>query len=177
MAPEATDDTAEVRWLSDAEQRSWRAVLRGTRLLERALDDALDVAGIQLSEYEIISMLSEAPHGRLRMSEIADLVVQSRSRLTHTATRLASRGWVAREPCSADKRGVQLALTPSGWEAVLRISRIHVQSVRDNLIDIMPPEQFQALGDAMSVVRDHLDPERADDEAASVEEKRQRHTS
>lgn len=160
MTRQPVDD---VRWLSDAEQRSWRAVLRATRLLERALDQALGDAGIQLSEYEIISMLSEAPTRRLRMSELADFVVQSRSRLTHTASRLEARGWVTREPCADDKRGVELVLTAAGMEAVTRISRIHVQSVRDNLVDIMPPEQFQALGDAMAIVRDHLDPDAATD--------------
>jgi DNA-binding MarR family transcriptional regulator len=160
MTRESVED---VRWLTDAEQRSWRAVLRGTRLLERALDQALAETGIQLSEYEIISMLSEAPTRRLRMSELADFVVQSRSRLTHTASRLEARGWVTRQPCADDRRGVELVLTPAGWDAVERISRVHVQSVRDHIVDIMPPEQFQSLGDAMAVVRDHLDPEAATD--------------
>jgi DNA-binding MarR family transcriptional regulator len=147
-----------VRWLSDAEQASWRAILRGTRLLERALDDALGDAGLQLSEYEIISMLSESPNHRLRMSELAAMVVQSRSRLTHTAKRLEDRGWVTREQCSDDKRGVELVLTPGGLAAVSDIARIHVQSVRANLVDIMTPTQFTAIGDAMAIVRDHLDP-------------------
>lgn len=160
MAQEAIQDGDGVRWLSDSEQQSWRAILRGTRLLEDALGRALDALDLSLSEYEIISMLSEAPGARLRMSEIAELVVQSRSRLTHTATRLESRGWVAREQCAGDRRGVEIVLTPAGWEAVTRISRVHVQSVRDNLVDIMPPEQFKALGDAMAVVCDHLSPER-----------------
>ena len=146
-------------WLSDAEQRSWRAVLRGTRLLEVALDQALRPAGLQLSEYEIISMLSEAPGHRLRMSELAALVVQSRSRLTHTAKRLEVRGWVSREACLDDKRGVELVLTRTGLAAVTELSRLHVQSVRDNLIDIMTPEEFQAIGDGMTVVKEHLDPE------------------
>ena len=53
--------TDGVRWLSDSEQVSWRAILRGTRLLEMALDAALNDSGLQLSEYEIISMLSESP--------------------------------------------------------------------------------------------------------------------
>jgi DNA-binding MarR family transcriptional regulator len=148
-----------VRWLSDSEQTSWRAVLRGTRLLERALDDALNDSGLQLSEYEIISMLSESASHRLRMSELAAIVVQSRSRLTHTAKRLEDRGWVVREQCSDDKRGVELVLTPRGLEAVREISKVHVQSVRDNLVDIMTPAQFQAIGDAMGIVRDHLDPQ------------------
>lgn len=150
-----------VRWLSDAEQASWRAILRGTRLLEQALDDALGDAGLQLSEYEIISMLSESEDHRLRMSELAAMVVQSRSRLTHTAKRLEERGWVTREQCANDKRGVELVLTPGGLEAVRSISEVHVQSVRDNLVDIMTPEQFTAIGDAMGIVRDHLDPQAA----------------
>jgi DNA-binding MarR family transcriptional regulator len=150
-----------VRWLDDGEQRSWRAILRGTRLLERALDDALGDAGIQLSEYEIISMLSESPQHRLRMSELASMVVQSRSRLTHTAKRLEERGWVTRESCLADKRGVELVLTAGGLAAVHDIAKVHVQSVRDNLVDIKTRDQFRAIGDAMQIVRDHLDPEAA----------------
>ena len=149
----------DVQWLSDAEQASWRAVLRGTRLLERALDDALGDAGLQLSEYEIISMLSESPNHRLRMSELAAMVVQSRSRLTHTAKRLEDRGWVTREQCADDKRGVELVLTSGGLAAVNDIARVHVQSVRDNMVDIMTPAQFAAMGEAMAIVRDHLDPD------------------
>ena len=148
-----------VKWLSDSEQASWRAILRGTRLLETALDDALHDSGLQLSEYEIISMLSESKSHRLRMSELAAMVVQSRSRLTHTAKRLEARGWVTREPCLGDRRGVELVLTPVGLEAVDQIAKVHVQSVRDNLVDIMTPEQFKAIGDAMAIVRDHIDPE------------------
>lgn len=151
--------TQDVEWLSDSEQASWRAILRGTRLLEYALDDALHDQGLQLSEYEIISMLSESPSHRLRMSELAAMVVQSRSRLTHTAKRLEAKGWVTREQCVGDKRGVELVLTPGGLKAVQQIAKVHVQSVRDNLVDIMTPQQFAAIGAAMAIVRDHLDPE------------------
>ncbi|MCU1538994.1 MAG: regulatory protein MarR [Humibacillus sp.] len=150
---------SEVRWLSDGEQASWRAILRGTRLLERALDDALAEPGLQLSEYEIISMLSESSAHRLRMSELAAMVVQSRSRLTHTAKRLEDRGWVTREQCTGDRRGVELVLTPGGLAAVREIAAVHLASVRANLVDIMTPEQFKAIGDGMSIVRDHLDPD------------------
>jgi DNA-binding MarR family transcriptional regulator len=104
-------------------------------------------------------MLSESANPRLRMSELAAMVVQSRSRLTHTAKRLEDRGWVVREQCSDDKRGVELVLTAGGLNAVRDIARVHVQSVRDNLVDIMTPGQFRAIGDAMAIVRDHLDPE------------------
>ncbi|MDN5796447.1 MAG: MarR family transcriptional regulator [Intrasporangium sp.] len=155
----ADAQTTEVRWLDAGEQASWRAFLRGTRLLEEALDRALRAHGTQLSEYEILSMLSEAPEQRLRMSELAAMVVQSRSRLTHTAGRLEDRGWVSRESCLADKRGVELVLTPAGVGVIDEMAKVHVQSVRDNLVDILTPAQFRAIGDAMTIVRDHLDPE------------------
>ena len=70
------------RWLTEPQQRAWRAYLHGGRLLMDVLDHDLSEHGLQLSEYEIVSMLSEAPGTQMRMSELADLVVQSRSRLT-----------------------------------------------------------------------------------------------
>lgn len=155
----STTGQAGVRWLSDEEQRAWRAMLRGSRLLERALDKALAAHDLQLSEFEIISMLSESRSSWLRMSDLADMVVQSRSRLTHTAKRLERRGWVVREPCLDDKRGVMLVLTPAGKKAVKAMARVHVDSVREQFLDAMTKEQFQALGEAMALVRDHLDPD------------------
>lgn len=148
-----TTTAAEPRWLSAQEQHAWRAYLRGSRLLEAALDRDLQSHGVQLSEYEIISMLSEAPDRRLRMSGLADLVAQSRSRLTHTAARLEKRGWVRRESCLADRRGVELVLTDAGYDAVQEMARVHVDSVRRHLLDTMPPELFAALGRAMDAVQ------------------------
>jgi len=152
---------AEPRWLTDNEQQAWRAYLQGSRLIEEALDRDLQSHGVQLSEYEIISMLSEAQGRRLRMSSLADLVVQSRSRLTHTATRLERRGWVIREACLADKRGVELVLTERGWEAVQEMARVHIESVRANILDVMTPEMFRDLGIAMDAVRTALAPRAA----------------
>ena len=86
--------TTESRWLDDGEQAAWRAYLRGSRLLEVELDRALDTYGVALTEYELLSMLSESPGQRTRMSLLADQIVQSRSRVSHTAARLERRGWV-----------------------------------------------------------------------------------
>ena len=144
----------EVRWLSQEEQVSWRAYLRGNRELDVALDRDLQAAGVSLSEYELLSMLSEAPHDRLRMSALADLIVQSRSRVTHTAARLERRGWVVRSPAPDDGRGVLLRLTDRGRAAVEEFAVVHVCSVRRHLVDVLTPEQFQALGTAMQAVRD-----------------------
>ncbi|MBK6885772.1 MAG: MarR family transcriptional regulator [Tetrasphaera sp.] len=152
-SPSAVVDT---RWLTEPEQRAWRAFLRGSRLLEVALDRALAPLGTQLSEYEVISMLSEAPSQRLRMSALADLVVQSRSRITHTAARLEKRGWVVREAYLDDRRGVELVLTDAGRAALEDIAIRHVESVREALIDNLEPAEFLALGHAMQKVRDAL---------------------
>jgi DNA-binding MarR family transcriptional regulator len=146
----------EPRWLSDEEQRHWRAYLRGSRLLEVALDRDLQSQGVQLSEYELISMLSEAPGERLRMSVLAELIVQSRSRVTHTAARLEKRGWVRREACLEDRRGVELVLTDAGRAAVERMARVHVESVRRHLLDAMPAEEFAQLGRAMQRIRQQV---------------------
>jgi len=148
----AEDD--EVRWLSADEQAAWRAYLRANRELDVALDRDLQAVGVSLPEYELLSMLSEAEGGRLRMSAVADLIVQSRSRVTHTAARLERRGWVRRTPAPDDGRGVLLELTDEGHQAIARFARVHVTSVRRHVLDILSPDQFRALGEAMQAIRD-----------------------
>jgi DNA-binding MarR family transcriptional regulator len=145
-------NTPRPQWLDAQEQEVWREYLRGSRLLEAALDHDLQAHGLQLSEYEILSMLSEQPDRRLRMSVIAELVVQSRSRLTHTAGRLENRGWVRREACAGDRRGVELVLTDSGFAEITRMAPTHVGSVRGNLLDHLSREDLLALGRAMAAI-------------------------
>ena len=74
------------RWLTAEQQRYWRTYLRADRQLREALDRDLAGHGLRLSEFEILAWVSESPNHQLRMSELADRVVQSRSRLTHTAS-------------------------------------------------------------------------------------------
>lgn len=164
MSAEATDrpDEEPVRWLSVPEQRAWRAFLRGSRLLNETLDDDMQKHGLSLSEYEILAMLSEAHPEGLRMSALADLVVQSRSRLSHTALRLERRKFVRRRPTPGDGRGVELSLTPAGREAVDRLAPVYVRSVREHLVDLLTPEQLAEVGEAMRIVRSailDLDPD------------------
>jgi DNA-binding MarR family transcriptional regulator len=139
-------EAPEPRWLDAQEQHAWRQYLHASRLLEAVLDRDLVAQGLQLTEYEIIMALSEAPDRRLRMSAIADEVVQSRSRVTHTASRLERRGWVRRESYAGDRRGVELVLTDAGY------APIHACSVLENLVDPLPREDFLALGQTMGVV-------------------------
>jgi DNA-binding MarR family transcriptional regulator len=146
----------EPQWLDRQEQEVWREYLRATRLLEGALDQDLQAHGLQLSEYEILSMLSERPDRRLRMSVIAELVVQSRSRLTHTAGRLENRGWVRREACEGDRRGVELVLTDTGYAEIVRMAPTHVASVRANVLDHLSREDLLCMGRAMGRISDGI---------------------
>jgi DNA-binding MarR family transcriptional regulator len=147
-------EDSEVRWLSDEEQVSWRAYLRANRELTVAFDKDLQEVGISLPEYELLSMLSEAPLGQVRMSMLAELIVQSRSRVTHTAARLERRGWVKRTPAPDDGRGVLLRLTEEGRAAIDRFAVVHVDSVRRHLVDVLTAEQFATLGTTMQALRD-----------------------
>lgn len=147
------------RWLDDAQQQAWRSYLRGTSLVMEALDRELHAYSTTLSEYEILAIVSEAPGARLRMAVLADIAVQSRSRLTHTAIRLEKRGWVARRPVSDDGRGVELLLTAEGRAMLQALSVAHVESVRRILVDPLGEKDFLALGDAMRRVREVLEEE------------------
>ena len=163
-------DTPQPHWLDVQEQDVWREYLRATRLLEAALDRDLQAHGLQLSEYEILSMLSEQPARRLRMSVIAEMVVQSRSRLTHTAGRLESRGWVRREPCEGDRRGVELVLTDTGFDEVTRMAPTHVASVRAHVLDHLSREAFMALGRALAQISNGILSDGVCDDVRETEE-------
>jgi len=163
-------NTPHAQWLDAQEQNVWREYLRASRLLEAALDHDLQVHGLQLSEYEILSMLSEHPDRRLRMSVVAELVVQSRSRLTHTAGRLENRGWVRREACAGDRRGVELVLTDTGLAEITRMAPTHVGSVRANLLDRLSREDLLALGRAMAAIGSGIMSTRVCDDVRAPEE-------
>src|SRR3954453_19798928 len=88
----------ETRWLDEEEQKVWRAWLYSTQLLHDRLDRELThETGISHAYYEILVALSETPERMMRMSELADRCLSSRSRLSHAVSRLEERGWVRRQ--------------------------------------------------------------------------------
>ena len=137
---------SETRWLNDSEQRIWRTYLLGAAELWERLDLALRPFRLSLNEYSILVCLSEGPDQRLRMSELADAVHQSRSRLTHTITRMEAAGLVQRTASRSDRRGVWAELTESGVELLQKCAPVHVESVRRHLIDPAGPADWEALG-------------------------------
>jgi DNA-binding MarR family transcriptional regulator len=144
------------RWLTADEQRAWRAYIRLAQMLMRQLDRDLHPFGLSTHDYEILVELSEAPGNRLRMTELADLTAQSRSRLSHQISRMEVKGLVRREGCDGDKRGTFAVITPHGSAIIERVAPSHVESVRRHFIDQVSPHHLGALTDAYEPVLDRL---------------------
>lgn len=145
----------DTRWLDEEEQRTWRAFLSAIRLLTEALDRELQRdADMPHTYYEILVALSEAPCRAMRMSQLADLSMSSRSRLSHAVSRLEEAGWVRREACPTDKRGSLAVLTDRGFAALEAAAPGHVGAVRRHLFDTLTPEQVGQLGDISRAIRD-----------------------
>lgn len=153
----ATHDEQPVRWLTEDQQRDWRAFRDGTALLLDALGRELDEqSGLSLGEYELLVRLSEAPGRTLRMSDLAGDLAHSRSRLTHTVARMERAGLVRRERATCDARGVNCVMTEQGWSTLVAAAPGHVRSVRAHLVDALDADQLAALGSAMQTVVAHL---------------------
>jgi DNA-binding MarR family transcriptional regulator len=160
-APAPDSDTSEsaARWLDADEQRAWRAWLFSAQLLMDRLDRELTHAtGISHAYYEILVALSETPERQMRMSELADRCLSSRSRLSHAVSRLEERGWVRRQVCPEDGRGQLAVLTAEGFAALEAAAPVHVESVRTHLFDQLSPEQVQHMRDLGETLLTHLDP-------------------
>jgi DNA-binding MarR family transcriptional regulator len=143
---------ATPRWLTDEQQQVWRTYLLGSALLEQRIDADLRPFGIDRAEYEILVVLSESEDRRLRMAELADAVHQSRSRLTHTVSRMEKASLVQRQSCPTDRRGVWAELTTQGLQLIQAAAPAHVETVRRHFVEVMSDEEYAALGRAFSAV-------------------------
>ena len=150
------------RWLTDEEQRVWRAYVDATTLLEDHLDRQLQRdAGMPHVYYGLLVKLAEAPRRRLRMTELAKDAKITRSRLSHAVARLEKNGWVRREDCPSDKRGQFAVLTDEGVDVLRRHAPGHVDAVRQAVFDRLTPEQQKSLGEIMKIVAEGLQPSEA----------------
>lgn len=144
------------RWLSSAEQRAWRTHLALHKLLMHRLDRELQEHALSLNDYEILVNLSESQGRRMRMSDLADATIQSRSRLSHQISRMEAKGLVKREDCRDDRRGTFAVLTDEGWETIQRVAPFHVASVREHFVDRLTDEQLEAIDAAYAPLVEQL---------------------
>ncbi len=143
----ATTTPTETRWLTDAEQRTWRAFRESARLLFAQLDrDLSRDAGMAAGTYAILVVLSEAPRRTLRMNELAEATMSSPSRMSHAVERLVELGWVERTTCASDRRGWLATLTDSGFDALAAAAPRHIEHLRTYLFDGLSETDVAELG-------------------------------
>ena len=151
----ATTRTA-TRWLTSDEQAAWRSFLAMQKLIRETLERQLQQdAGMPMTYYIILAMLSEAPERTMRMTELAAIAGTSQSQLSHAATRLEESGWIERRRCLDDKRGYLAVLTDDGFAALSEAAPGHVESVRTVLFDALNPEQVGQLKSISDAVTAH----------------------
>ena len=100
---------------------------------------------LPLSSYEVLMYLGDADGERLRMSELADRLLLSRSGITRLVDRLEGQGMIARERCSDDGRGYFALLTDSGRAKLAAARPDHLAGVRRHFVDQLDREQLDAL--------------------------------
>ena len=125
---------------------AWRAFLRALARLVRDLERELQAEqGMALTDYDVLVQLSAADERRLRMSELADQLLLSRSGVTRLVDRLVAEGLVERVTCESDRRGQWASLTDSGYERLRRASPTHLRGVAEHFLDRLPPDDLAAL--------------------------------
>ncbi|MDX3248933.1 MULTISPECIES: MarR family winged helix-turn-helix transcriptional regulator [unclassified Streptomyces] len=142
------------RWLNADERRAWLAYVDFSTLLADHLNRQLRRdAGMTHADYSVLAYLSMAPDSTLGMSELAERLKITRSRLTHAVNRLREVGLVDRREDPADGRGQLAFLTGEGKALLEKVAPGHVEAVRRVVFDVLTPEQvrqFAEIGEAIS---------------------------
>jgi DNA-binding MarR family transcriptional regulator len=122
-------------------------MLRVHAALTRTLDAQLVAAhGLSLSSYEVLLFLADSPDGRMRMSELANSVLLSRSGLTRLVDRLERDGLLHREPCGDDRRGYFAIISPAGRRLFQAARRTHLEGVRAGFLSHFTRVELRTLG-------------------------------
>jgi DNA-binding MarR family transcriptional regulator len=133
--------------LSAAELATWRTFLRAHATVTRRLEAELVAEHeLPLASYDVLVQLSEAPQRRLRMTELADRVLLSRSGLTRLADRLERDGFIAREACPSDARGTLAALTDAGLAKLESAWPTHRRGVAEHVTGRLTADEVAQLG-------------------------------
>ena len=136
------------RLLAAHELAAWRGTLQVHAQVTQALDAQMRAEhGMSVSTYEVLMFLGDAPGHRMRMSEIADQVLLSRSGLTRLVDRLVELGYVTRCAAEDDGRGSFAELTAAGLEKLTAARRTHREGVRRFFLERVNVADQLALGD------------------------------
>ena len=139
--------------LTDRELRAWRGLLRAHALMVKHLDAELEAThGLALTSYEVLLHLHKSQDGKMRMCDVAESVLLSRSGLTRLVDRLERDGLVERVSCPDDARGAYARLTDAGRAKLEEASATHLAGVREHFLAHVGQEQLDVLGDVFEAV-------------------------
>lgn len=134
--------------LTPHELAAWRGLLEVHARVTQQLDAQMQAEhGLALSAYEVLMFLDDAPEHRMRMSEIADRVLLSRSGCTRLVDRLAEQGYVTRRADATDGRGLYAQLTEAGLAKIGAARATHHDGIRRFFLDNLTPTDQIVLGD------------------------------
>jgi DNA-binding MarR family transcriptional regulator len=143
----AVSKTTATPTLTAGELAVWRVFLRVHASLTRRLEhDLLEQHDLPLGSYDVLVQLAEAPQRRLRMTDLADRVLLSRSGLTRLVDRLTAEGLVERQSCPSDARGTFTVLTDAGLARLREAAPTHLRGIEDYMTRRLAPAQLDELG-------------------------------
>lgn len=143
----------EVRWLTEREERAWRALQFMQMRLDAALARQLAAeSGLSYQDYTVLVALTDRPDGRMRLFELARDLGWEKSRLSHHIARMADRGLVAKEKCASDRRGAFVVVTDEGRKHIEAAAPGHVAAVRRLFVDRLTAAELDAVGAAAAKV-------------------------
>jgi DNA-binding MarR family transcriptional regulator len=128
---------------------AWRLFLQAHARLVDVLEDDLEPFGLPLPAYEVLVRLANAPDRRLRMRDLAASVLLSRSGITRLVDRMEAAGWVGRERCPGDRRGLYAVLTSDGLSALRRAGPTHRRGVVEHFASRVTDDELPAVTAAL----------------------------
>jgi DNA-binding MarR family transcriptional regulator len=146
---------AEVRTLSPQDPRiePWRAFLQAHARVTRRLDEELRAEhDLSLAEYDALLSIAEAPDRRIRMRQLADRVILSKSGVTRLIDRLVLDGLVQRDACLSDARGAEAVLTSAGLDRLRRASRTHLRGIDEHFLAAVDDADLSVIQRSMRAV-------------------------
>jgi DNA-binding MarR family transcriptional regulator len=133
------------------------ALIEVTSLLRHAVEQQLREAGdLSYVQFQLLARLGDTPTGSLRMTDLADGVVLSRSGLTYQAGLLEKAGLVTRTPSADDERGITVSITDAGRAVLEKVFPGHIELVSQMLFEPLSRADVKALVGLLTPVRDHM---------------------
>src|SRR3954447_10555290 len=144
--------------ISEAQLRAYFSLMDVAALLRHRVEEQLrEASGLTYVQFKVLARLGlDSPTGSLRMTELADEVVYSRSGLTYQADQMEKAGWVERGPSPDDDRGVTLTITDAGRARLAQALPGHVEVLRELLFATLTDDAVSALAALLEPVLDHM---------------------